>query len=198
MEPTELSTGTAVSDFSSVTYPANVAQRSSLSTMTSQPPEPTAAQPFVRAAGAPRESGLGDQAIQTILLRRQVSELERRLQVLTEGERTARAALLESMGQSQASAREQARLHEELAAREHVVSNVLAREAGLQAELAQSRANLRRTELALERAQTCSDATPAAEAALTTSLLAELQLNAKLEGLSDHVATKGARSQRTP
>lgn len=153
--------------------------------MTNQPSEQQPTRPLVFPLGGQREIG-GDHVVQAIFLRRQVSELERRLDALGASERKVRDDLLAAIGSSQMSTREQARLHEELAEGARAVSQAVTREATLHAELASLRFKLRLLEADLSAAQTQTARLPAVELALNEALAEAERANVRLAKVTDY------------
>lgn len=154
---------------------------------------------FARAAGGVHETGAGleHQTVQIALLRKQIFELERRVDAITAGERKARADLLGALGANRDSAREQARLHVDLAARERVVTRIIKQEADLQAEIIELKSTVRVLEADIAAERTRSSKLPGIETALSAShqtitqlTVAAAEHDERLRKLSGKVATR--------
>jgi hypothetical protein len=129
--------------------------------------------------------------VQAVLLKRQVAELERRIETLTQSERKSRADLLEALGASQAATQEQARLHEQLAARERVVTEIVTREADASAELAAAKANLASATAGANR-HAAAEAAALAAKSRAAELAAHVEQRARILGF----LAEDARQQR--
>lgn len=157
--------------------------------MTNQTSEQSTPRPLAFPSGLETANGdgFGDHYVQVLRLKRQVLELERRLEAIEASECKVRNDLIATLGQNQESASERARLHEELAARERTLADVASRETAQRAEFEKLRVELRRLEIEFASAQSRGVRLGAVEAELAQTRAQAAQANANLTMLAERV-----------